>query len=189
MKNNDFSKISDILSGSVLASGKFGQALEKSMSCGMLFDFWKNAVGKKFEKFSVPYDIKGTKLFVSVISPAILQELSFFKADIIKKYAPYANGLGFNITDIKFDYKNWYSIKNSGRQSEAFDTDMPDYYCDNDFDEIQLSIDEEKEFIKLKESVSGIEFLPANIKDKMYNNALKQYKAQKLREKRTGKNP
>lgn len=192
MKNNDFSKISDILNGSVLNSGRFGQALEKSMSCGMLFSFWKNVVGKRFEKLAIPYDLKGTTLFVSVMSPTVLQELSFFKADIIQKYAPYAEGLSFKISDIRFDYKNWYSIKNTGKASEAFDTDMPDYYTDKDFETVNLNNSEEEEFLKLKETVANIDFLPETIKEKMYNNAVKQYKAQKLRKnfsENTGKNP
>ena len=83
----DFSKLSDILNESVLTvnkeSWRFGQAFDKSMSCCMLFKFWKNVAGKKFEKLSIPYELKGATLFVSVMSPAVIQELSFFKKELI----------------------------------------------------------------------------------------------------------
>lgn len=194
MSNKDFSKLSDILNESVLADKKLGQAFEQGMSFGMSFsmflNFWKNIVGKKFEKLSIPYDIKGRTLFVSVISPVILQELSFFKADIIKKAAPYAEGLNFKINDIKFDYKNWQSVKNGTKgenPSKAFDTDIPDYYTDEDFETIGLDNNEEKEFEILRKTINDIEFLPASVKTNMYKNAMNQYKAQKLR-KHGGKN-
>lgn len=194
MSNKEFSKISDILNESVFANKKHGQTLEKGisfgMSFGMFFSFWKNIVGKKFEKLSIPYDVKGTTLFVSVISPVVMQELTFFKADIIKKVAPYAEGLNFKINDIKFDYKNWQSIKNgtnNKNSSKIFDTDVPNYYTDEDFETIGLDNNEEKEFENLRKTINNIEFLPASVKINMYKNALNQYKAQKLR-KHSGKN-
>ena len=176
MKNNNFSKISDILNESVLANQKLGQAFDKCM----LFDFWKNVVGKRFEKFSVPYDLKGAVLFVSVSSPAIIQELSFYKADIIKKYAPYAKGLNFKIVDVRFDYKNWGNIKKGG-QSDAFDVDTPDVYSEDDFEGVILDEQEESEFKQLQKNISDIDFLPETLKEKTYTNAKKSYKAQKLR--------
>lgn len=175
------SKLSDILNESVLTGNGFGQALDKCM----LFNFWKNAVGRKFEKISIPYDLKGALLFVSVQSPVIMQELTLFKADIIEKYKPYAEGLGFKILDIKFDYKNWRSVSlgvnGSKNSSEIFDTDTPEYYTSEDYETIGLDNNEEFEFDELKKSIENIEFLPEELKEKMYNNALKQYKARKLR--------
>ena len=149
----DFSKLSDILNESVLTvnkeSWRFGQAFDKSMSCCMLFKFWKNVAGKKFEKLSIPYELKGATLFVSVMSPAVIQELSFFKKELIEKYAPYAEGLNLKITDIRFDYKNWSVIKASfgenNSDSKAFDTDIPDYYTQKDYETIGLDNIEEEE--------------------------------------------
>ena len=185
----DFSKLSDILNESVLTvnkeSWRFGQAFDKSMSCCMLFKFWKNVAGKKFEKLSIPYELKGATLFVSVMSPAVIQELSFFKKELIEKYAPYAEGLNLKITDIGFDYKNWSVIKASfgenNSDSKAFDTDIPDYYTQKDYETIGLDNIEEEEFEKLKKTIINIESMPPLLKEKMYNNALNQYKAQKLR--------
>ncbi len=177
MKNNNFSKISDILNESVLTNQKFGQAFDKCM----LFDFWKTVVGKRFEKFSIPYDLKGTVLFVSAQSPAIIQELSFYKADIIKKYTPYAQGLNFKITDIRFDYKNWGNIKKSKQKSDAFDVDNPDIYTEDDFEAVILDDTEEIEFNELQKKISNIDFLSDSLKEKIYTNARNSYKAQKLR--------
>jgi len=179
MKNSDFSTISDILKESVLKAN-FGQALDKCM----LFGFWKNVVGKKFANFSLCYDLKGTTLYVSVSNPAIIQELSFFKADIIKKFEPYADGLNLKIKDIRFDYKNWHHLKNllnADNLETAFDIDVPDIYTQKDYDSIGLDNIEEQEFNKLKEIVDNIEFLTDELKQKLYNNALNKYKAKKLR--------
>lgn len=189
MTNKGSSKLSDILNESVLTNSGFGQALDKCM----LFNFWKSIAGRRFEKMSIPYDLKGTLLFVTVQSPAVIQDLSLFKNDIIEKYKPYAEGLGFKITDIKFDYKNWRSVKytlNNETASGIFDSDMPDYYTDKDYETIGLDNNEEKEFKNLRESIEKINFLPPELKEKMYNNALNQYKAQKLRMslKNAGKN-
>lgn len=186
MTFSEFTKLADILNESVLADKKYGQALDKYVSCSMLFDFWRDVVGKRFEKITIPYDIKGTVLFVSVASPAVIQDLSFMKADIIKKYAPYAEGLNFKITDIRFDYKNWMSIKNpsnGSKGSNAFDIDSPEYFTQKDYETICLDNNEENEFAELKNSLSNVEFLPEKLKEKIYNNALVQYKAQKLRKK------
>ncbi len=186
---NDFSKLSDILNESVLSADnkawRFGQAFEKSRNYTMLFSFWKNVVGKKFEKLSIPYELKGSILFVSAASPAIIQELNFFKKDIIEKYSPYAQGLDLKITDIRFDYKNWSAIKmtNSEKSSTAFDTDVPEYYTQKDYETIGLDNIEEEEFSKLKETIQKVESLPSHLKDKMFRSALNQYKAKKLRQK------
>jgi len=179
----EFSKLSDILKESVQTDKRFGQAFDKSMSCCMLFKFWKNVVGKKFEKLSIPYELKGSTLFVSVMSPAIAQELSFFKKDIIEKYTPYADGLNFKITDIRFNYKNWGAIKGSlsENQSAAFDVDVPDYYTQKDYETIGLDNIEEEEFEKLKETIINVESMPPLLKEKMFNSVLNQYKAKKLR--------
>lgn len=175
------SKLSDILNESVLAKNGFGQALDKCM----LFNFWKNVAGKKFEKVSRPYDLKGTLLFVSVQSSVVMQELTLFKADIIEKYKPYAEGLGFEVSDIKFDYKNWRSVVSGAEghkiPSEIFDTDCCEYYTNEDYETIGLDNNEETEFEDLKKSIENIKFLPPELKEKMYNDAIKQYKARKLR--------
>ncbi len=184
---NDFSKISDIINESVLskdAKGAWsGQTFNKSANQAMLFGFWKDVVGKKFEKLSMPYELKGSILFVSAASPAVIQELGFYKNDIIEKYLPYAKGVDLNITDIRFNYKNWMSIKNASPEnsSAAFDTDTPVYYTEKDYETIGLDNNEKLEFEKLRETIFNIESMPPHLKEKMFNNALNQYKAKKLR--------
>lgn len=186
---NDFTKISDILNESVLTGNCCPwseQTFEKSAKQAMLFSFWKDVTGKKFEKLSIPYELKGSILFVSAASPAVIQELSFFKKDIIEKYLPYAKGLELNITDIRFNYKNWGSIKNSFSEnsSTAFDADMPVYYTEKDYETIGLDNNETLEFEKLREIVFNLKSMPLPLKEKMFNNALNQYKAKKLRKSR-----
>ncbi len=181
---SEFTKLADILNESVLADKKFGQTLDYCVSCSMLFGFWKDVVGKRFEKVSVPYEFKNSVLYVSVMSPVVTQELSMFKADIIKKYEPYAQGLNFVIKEIRFDYKNWFAVKKSidnANGSNAFDADSPEYYTEKDYEAIGLDNDEKLEFEKLRKSFDNNVFLPENVKEKMYNNAVIMYKAQKLR--------
>lgn len=187
MTYSEFTKLADILNESVLADKKFGQALDKCVSFSMLFSFWKDVVGKRFEKISIPYDLKGQVLFVSVMSPVVTQELSLYKADLLKKIEPYAEGLNFKITDIRFDYKNWFAVKsnneseNSSNGSSVFDIVTPEYYTDKDYEAIGLDNNETKEFQKFRENLENNEFLPKNLKEKIYNNAVMMYKAQKLR--------
>lgn len=184
---NEFSKISDILDTSVRTFNRFGQAFEKSKTCSMFFSFWKDVVGKKFEKLSIPYELKGSILFVSAASPAVIQELNFFKKEIIEKYTPYAEGLELKLTDIRFDYKNWGSIKaqlsDDAKSEKLFDTDTPDYYTQKDYETIGLDNSEEADFEKLKNTLENVKSLPPQLKEKMFNNALNQYKAKKLRQK------
>lgn len=184
---DEFLKISDILDTSVRTFNRFGQAFEKSKTCSMFFSFWKDVVGKKFEKLSIPYELKGSILFVSAVSPAVIQELNFFKKEIIEKYTPYAEGLNLKLTDIKFDYKNWASIKSQMqgdlKSSKTFDTDTPDYYTEKDYETIGLDNSEEADFKKLKNTLENVKSLPPYLKEKMFNNALNQYKAKKLRQK------
>ncbi len=190
MTYSEFTKLADILNESVLADKRYEQALNKCVSCSMLFGFWGNIVGKRFEKISIPYDFKKTTLFVSVMSSAVVQELTFYKADLLKKLEPYAKGLNFTINDIRFDYKNWQSVKNSinsdtnqSNGSKAFDIDTPSYYTEKDYETIGLDNSEKEEFERLKKSFEENEFLSDKLREKMYNNALIQYKAQKLRGK------
>ena len=188
MTYSEFTKLADILNESVLADKRYEQALNKCVSCSMLFGFWGNIVGKRFKKISIPYDFKKTTLFVSVMSSAVVQELTFYKADLLKKLEPYAKGLNFTINDIRFDYKNWQSVKNSinsdtnqSNGSKAFDIDTPSYYTEKDYETIGLDNNEKLEFEKLRETIFNIESMPPHLKEKMFNNALNQYKAKKLR--------
>ena len=120
---------------------------------------------------------------VSVVNSVVVQEMSLYKADILKKMEPYAKGLNFTINDIRFDYKNWLSIKNefNKESSKAFDIDAPEYYTDKDFEKICIDNDEELELQKVRENLLKNESLPAETKERIYNNILKSIKAQKLR--------
>lgn len=170
-----FSKFSDIINESALKQ-MFGQALDKCM----LFEFWKNIAGKKFEKVSIPYEIKGGVLFVSVASSTVAQELGFFKADLIKNAMPYVKGLKFNLVDIRFNYKNWREIK-AGGKSAAFDESLSVPYTEEDFNSVDLTENERKEFDELYRSLLKNDFIPESVREKFYNSILNQFKAQKLR--------
>jgi len=181
---SEFSKLADILNESVLADKRYGQTLDNCVSCGMLFGFWKDVVGKRFEKISIPYDLKNGVLFVSVISPVVTQELSMYKADIIKKYEPYAKGLNLEIFDIRFVYKNWPDVKNAkdgSNASKAFDSAHPEYYTEKDYETIGFDKSEEEAFQKVWENFEANKYMPESLKKKLYNNVVIQYKAQKLR--------
>lgn len=188
MTYSEFTKLADILNESVLADKGYGQTFDKYISCAKLFEHWVDVVGKRFEKISLPYDIKGTTLFVSVMSSVVVQELSLYKKDILKKLEPFAHDVNYTIEDIRFDYKNWLSVKksidavkNPKNESGVFDISTPNYYTEKDFETIGLDNKEKEEFKNLKEILEKSENLPEKLKEKLYNNAVMLCKAQKLR--------
>ena len=120
-KNNKTTSI-----GELLHNGAFSEFVNKNklnaiIKHSTIFSFWGNIVGAKFSNITKPYSIKANKIYVSVKSPVIAQELSLYKAKILQKINSYSQPLGLFINDIVFNYKNynysessdnwWYSLQ------------------------------------------------------------------------------
>lgn len=171
----DFSTLSDILNNNVFKTDKLGRELDKCFA----FKFWGKIVGKKFEKFSKPVSLKGSTLYVSVKNAAILQELSFYKKDIINKADPYFKSLNFIVSDIKFDYKNW----SDAGEDTFYPDDWYPCYTPEELNSVVLSDKEVEELNSLALSIDSISFINPSVKEKYFNDIVNQMKARKLRNK------
>ena len=98
---NDTSSIGDLIDTSVFCAKK-NSKINHVVKQSTIFSFWKNVVGQKFVKFTKPYNIKYSKLYVSAKSPVVVQELSLYKAKLIEKINSYSKPLGIEIKDIIF---------------------------------------------------------------------------------------
>ena len=83
-KINETLSISELMSSTV-----FGQKAEEGFAIvakhSTIFSFWGDIVGKKFQKYTKPYAIKNSKIYVSTKSPALIQELTLLKSKILAK--------------------------------------------------------------------------------------------------------
>lgn len=87
---------------------KNDKVLQKAMKRSNIYKFWSKVVGKPFDEKSKPYGMFGKNtMVVACENAAVVQELTFRKKQIIKKYAPYVKPLNIEIKDIVFDVKKW----------------------------------------------------------------------------------
>ena len=166
---NELTSIGKILSDN-LTDKKFGYICKVSM----FFSFWKDIVGRKFEKKSKPYGIKSNKLFVSCENSFIVQELNMFKKDIIKKLSPYAKGLDIKINDISFNYKNWNELNNKNIE-EDFEEEA------YDLENLNTTEINEDEVRHIKENIDTIPYLNDAQKKKYFEDITNNLKASALR--------
>ena len=106
-KNNKTVSISDLINSTVFGDIVKEDKMSFVIKQTTVFSFWEDIVGKKFVKYTKPYVIKSSKIFVSVKSPVIIQELNLYKTKLLKKINSYSIPLGIEIKDIVFDYKNF----------------------------------------------------------------------------------
>ena len=99
----DFATVGEILEETLSNNFQYRFALK----CSTLFSFWEQIVGPKFAKFSKPITLTHNKLAVSCKNPAVAQELTMFKPDLLKKIEKYASPLKLKVNDLIFSYKNW----------------------------------------------------------------------------------
>lgn len=170
-----FSKISDILLETVFDKNAYASSIKKATA----FGFWKNVCGSRFSNFSVPYDIKGATLFVAVKSPQVMQELIFYKANLLNKLKDYFLPLNIKIEDIKYDYKVWNKITTS---SYLKGDESLSYYSKDEIEEITLNRFEEDELKKVTNTISNLSFLDENQKKKYSKNITDSLKVKKLRD-------
>ena len=173
-KNSETKTISDLLNESV-----FGQVskdrLNNVVKQSTIFSFWDNIVGAKFSKFTKPYSVKYQKIYVSVKSPIIAQELSLYKNKILKKINSYSQPLGMEIKDVIFNYKNFHS---SNPYASFGVEDKPVFLDNGTLSSVQV---DSKIQNKIKEHVTKIKFLDEKQKDKFISKIISTYQANKLR--------
>ena len=171
---NQPAKISDILNNAVFDTANYKNSIKKAVA----FGFWKNAAGLKFASFSTPYDIKGKTLFVAVKNPQVMQELLFYKREIILKLKDYFLPLDMEIEDIRFDYKIWSRIT----QNNKIEGDESMYYFEDDeINEVELNNFEKEEISKVTNSINKLSFLDEKLKMKNEKNIINSLKAKKIR--------
>ncbi|HSA06337.1 MAG TPA: DUF721 domain-containing protein [Candidatus Gastranaerophilales bacterium] len=85
--------------------------LEKGLKINSIAKLWSKIVGPRFEKTSKIYSIYASKGYeiaiVAVSSSTVAQELSFYKAEIVKKLYNLGKNYGFNIKEVNFSTKHW----------------------------------------------------------------------------------
>lgn len=102
-RHDGFSSIGEIIDETLADNPRYKFAIK----CSTLFSFWEQVVGPKFAKFSKPVNLNYNKLFVVCKNPAVVQELTMFKADLLKKISKFCEPLNLKITDFVFSYKDW----------------------------------------------------------------------------------
>ncbi len=72
------------------------------------FDDWEKTVGQKISKMTKPVDISQKGLLtVSCANSFVANELHLSKGPFLELIQEKAKELQIDITDIRFDYKNW----------------------------------------------------------------------------------
>lgn len=93
---------------SVIADLLENKDIKKAITRTNLYKFWKTVVGPKFSELSKPYSMIGGGVMVIACKNAIVvQELTFQKKMLIKKFEPYLQSLKINLKDLRFDTKKW----------------------------------------------------------------------------------
>ena len=166
---NEALSISDILNNGLFDSKRAKSAFKY----GTIFSFWPQIAGKKFEKSSKPYAIKGSRLYVCCENSYVMQELIMYKKMLLQKLITYASPLGVDIDEIVFDYKSW-----SEQKKQPAPDDFPDFYTDERLLHIEIN---EEEFKDVFLNIDKSEYLNKEQKQKFKDRILKLQKAKKLR--------
>lgn len=170
----EFSKISDILNDAVFDKNAYASSMKKAVA----FGFWKNICGSRFSNFSVPYDIKGSTLYVAVKNPAVMQELIFYKNNLLSKIKDYFLPLNVRVEDIRYDYKVWNKVTAS---SVLNGDESLREYDEEEIDEVPLLPYEKAELSKVTDTISTMPFLNGIQKERYSKNIINSIKVQKLR--------
>ncbi len=167
---NDTSSIGDLIDTSVFCAKK-NSKINHVVKQSTIFSFWKNVVGQKFVKFTKPYNIKYSKLYVSAKSPVVVQELSLYKAKLIEKINSYSKPLGIEIKDIIFNYKNFNATETI---AQAGIEDKPIEIEKNKLSEVEVDIETRE---KIKAKIEKLKFLNPGQKENFIKKILSTYQA------------
>ncbi len=171
-RHNKTATIADLLDGSVFGNVNIKNKMNNVIKHSTIFSFWNNIVGIKFARHTKPYAIKANKLYVSVKSPAIAQELSLYKLKILKKVNSYSMPLNMEIKDVIFNYKNYsMAVPETLTQNE----DKPIELDKNKIDSVSLDEKTKEEF---KNKIEKLKFLNDSQKTTLLSKLLDAKKAQ-----------
>ena len=180
-KNNNFNNLDSVLNTVMVALG-----LDKGLKQQEFAKLWSKIVGPKFQNSSKVVYLQSRQgediLTVAVSSPAVAQELSFFKEDIIKKIKVVAKDFNYNIKDILFNAKVWEELKNEKKQ-KVEEENKNFYKIEKNFSEEDLNKIELPESVveSIKDSLKEQKFHSEEIKEKMFNIIIKDLKTQEWR--------
>ncbi len=171
-RHNKTATIADLLDSSVFGNTNIKNKMNNVIKHSTIFSFWNNIVGIKFARHTKPYAIKTNKLYVSVKSPAIAQELSLYKLKLLKKINSYSIPLNMEIKDVIFNYKNYTAtVPETITQNE----DKPIELDKNKIDSVSLDEKTKEEF---KNKIEKLKFLNDSQKNTLLSKLLDAKKAQ-----------
>jgi len=171
---------------SVLNTVMVDLGLDKGLKQQEFAKLWSKIVGPKFQNSSKVVYLQSRQgediLTVAVSSPAVSQELSFFKEDIIKKIKVVAKDFNYNIKDIFFDSKLWEELKEDIKQKKEEENKnfykIEKNFSEEDLKKIQLP---ESVVESIKDSLKDQKFSSEEMKEKMFNIIIKDLKTQQWR--------
>ncbi|MEW6408992.1 MAG: DUF721 domain-containing protein [Nitrospirota bacterium] len=119
-------RISSILSCIIKTFG-----LESNLQLRKLFDSWVQIVGDTIALHSSPERLRQGILYVAVDSPIWMQQLSFFKKDLIEKvngawsmeHGARISDIRFVIRDVKIQSQCTVTVHSDSSQTPTTDTD------------------------------------------------------------------
>lgn len=161
--------------GNILDSVIQNSDLQKGIKRTTLAKFWGKIVGKKFESMSKPSSInRNNVLMIACANSFVTSELLMFKADILRKIAPYAKSLDLTIEDIVFSHKIWAEVKDEMLEyTEKKAPEIPKI----DYDKIIL---DEEEVAGIQRCVQNNNFASEEQRDRMFEAIVKDLKYQKF---------
>lgn len=161
----------DILSDVAKKSG-----LELGISQIALFNLWAEVVGNRFTSSTRAVKIQNKMLTIATKSPSVTQELTFFKADILKKMQVLTKNLKIEVEEVNFNHKIWNELnkENNKKEEIQYRKYLP---SPSDFDiekiEIPQNIKEE-----IEKSFEKTENLSEEIKQKIIKTVINDIKRQ-----------
>ena len=178
---NSFNNLDSVLNSVMVDLG-----LDKGLKQQEFAKLWSKIVGPKFQNSSKVVYLQSRQgediLTVAVSSPAVAQELSFFKEDIIKKIKVVAKDFNYNIKDILFNAKVWEELKKETKQ-KVEEENKNFYKIEKNFSEEDLNKIELPESVveSIKDSLKEQKFSSEEMKEKMFNIIIKDLKTQEWR--------
>lgn len=176
-RHNKTTSIADLLDSSVFGNVNLKNKMNNVIKHSTIFSFWNNIVGVKFARHTKPYAIKTNKLYVSVKSPAIAQELSLYKLKLLKKINSYSMPLNMEIKDVIFNYKNFSATT---PETLVQNEDKPIELEKQEIDNIVLDEKTKEEF---KNKIEKLKFLNDSQKNNLLSKLLDAKKAQIIQNK------
>lgn len=182
MNKNNFDNLDSVLNSVMVNLG-----LDKGLKQQEFAKLWPKIVGPKFQNSSKVVYIQTRLgvdiLIVAVSSSAVAQELSFFKADIIKKIKIVAKDFNYNIKEIIFNPKLWEEIKKENKTNLKQENEQKFYKIEKSFSEEELNnIKLSQEVVEeIKNSLDEQNFYSEELKEKLFKTIIKDLKTQEWR--------